>query len=254
MPMPDLTADAWLWLTLAAFLVGFAKTAIGGVAALAVVIFASVLPARESTGALLPLLLCGDLVAVTYYRRHADWGTLLRLVPGVVPGLVLGAAFIAVVDNDVMVRGIGLVLLVMTGLHLWQRRGRGTGPLEAVAAIRPHVAVTLLVGLAAGFATMTANAAGAVMTVYLIMAGLRKLELLGTGAWFFLAVNLAKVPFSAGLSLISTDSLVTDVLLVPAMLAGAAVGVAVIHRVSQRGFELAALALTAVASMILLLR
>lgn len=253
MSLPDLTADAWLWLAGAAFLVGFAKTAIGGVAALAVVIFASVLPARESTGALLPLLLCGDLVAVTYYRRHADWGTLLRLVPGVLPGLVLGAVFIRAVDNGVMVRSIGVILLVMTGLHLWQRRARRTGPLELVAAGHPHTLVTLLVGVAAGCATMTANAAGAVMTIYLIMAGLRKLELLGTGAWFFLAVNLAKVPFSAGLSLISTDSLVTDALLVPVMLAGAAVGAGVIHRVSQRGFELAALALTALSSVLLLL-
>ncbi|MDP3892591.1 hypothetical protein [Nocardioides sp.] len=61
---------------------------------------------------------------------------------------------------------------------------------------------------------MTANAAGAVMTIYLIEAGLSKLELLGPGAWFFLAVNLAKVPFSAGLDLISPESLVMDVLLV----------------------------------------
>jgi uncharacterized membrane protein YfcA len=248
----ELATGAWLLLALAAFLVGFAKTAIGGVAALAVVIFASVLPARESTGALLPLLLCGDLVAVTYYRRHADLATLLRLLPGVLPGLALRAVFIAVVDNRVMVRSIGLVLLVMTGLHLWQRRARRTGPLQ-VAASHPHVLVTLLVGLAAGFATMTANAAGAVMTIYLIVAGLRKLELLATGAWFFLAVNLAKVPFSAGLDLISPESLVMDALLVPAMLAGAAVGVAVIRRVSQQGFELAALGLTAVASLLLLL-
>ncbi|MDP3892592.1 TSUP family transporter [Nocardioides sp.] len=104
----ELATGAWLLLALAAFLVGFAKTAIGGIAALAVVIFAAVLPARESTGVLLPLLLCGDLVAVSYYRRHADWATLLCLLPGVLPGLVLGAAFIAVVDNRVMVRSIGL--------------------------------------------------------------------------------------------------------------------------------------------------
>ena len=75
MPVGELTLTVWLWLAVAGVLVGVAKTAINGVGSIAVVIFAAVLPARESTGAILPLLLCGDLIAVTWYRRHADWGT-----------------------------------------------------------------------------------------------------------------------------------------------------------------------------------
>ena len=68
--------------------------------------------------------------------------------------------------------------------------------------------LTLGTGAAAGFATMTANAAGPVTTVYLIRAGLPMLQMIGTGAWFYLVVNLAKVPFSAGLGLITPTSLV----------------------------------------------
>lgn len=86
----ELTITTWLWLALAGVLVGVAKTAIAGVGSVAVVIFAAVLPARESTGAILPLLVCGDLVAVVHYRRHADWVILWRLLPGVLPGLLLG--------------------------------------------------------------------------------------------------------------------------------------------------------------------
>ena len=93
-----------------------AKTAINGVASIAVVIFAAVLPARESTGAILPLLLCGDVIAVAWYRRHADWGTLWRLLPGVLPGLLLGAWFLSVVDDAVMRRTIAVILLVMCAL------------------------------------------------------------------------------------------------------------------------------------------
>ncbi len=249
---PDaLGVAGWAWLLLAAFLVGFAKTAIGGVGSLAVVIFAAVLPARESTGALLPLLLCGDLLAVSHYRRHTDWPTLLRLVPGVLPGLVLGTAFIAVVGDAVMLRTIGLILVVMSCLQLVQRWRRAAPELET--RDHPHPALTLAVGVMAGFATMTANAAGAVMTIYLILAGLQKRQLLGTGAWFFLAVNLAKVPFSAGLSLISAESLWMDAALVPAMLVGGLVGIAVVNRIDQRQFELAALGFSAAAASLLLL-
>ena len=84
--------------------------------------------------------------------------------------------------------------------------------------------MTVGTGATAGFATMTANAAGPVTTIYLIRAGLPMLRMIGTGAWFYLVVNLAKVPFSAGLGLITPASLVRDALLVPALLVGAGPG------------------------------
>ena len=108
-------------------------------------------------------------------------------------------------------------------------------------------------GVAAGFATMTANAAGPVTTLYLIMAGLPMLKMLGTGAWFYLFVNLAKVPFSVSLGLIALPSLVLDALLVPAMLAGALIGILLVRRLRQREFELAALVFSAGAALLLLI-
>jgi uncharacterized membrane protein YfcA len=104
----------------------------------------------------------------------------------------------------------------------------------------------------AGFTTMTANAGGPVMTLYLLMAGLLMLEMLGTGAWFFFAVNLLKVPFSAGLDLISPESLVTDALLAAPLLVGAAVGAVLVRRIDQAGFERTTLGLTVVAALLLL--
>lgn len=247
--MPDLTLAAWALLALAAVLVGFAKTAIGGVASVAVVVFATVLPARESTGALLVLLLTGDLLAVSLYRRHASWGMLLRLLPGVVPGLVLGTVFLALVDDAVVRVSIGVILLGMTVLQLVRRR---SGPRAAAEGGHPPWWLTLLIGVLAGFSTMTANAAGPVMTLYLILAGLPMLQMLGTGAWFFLTVNLLKVPFSTGLGLISVESMLMDLALVPAMLVGGAIGAAVIRRIDQRQFEAAALMLGAVTATLLL--
>ncbi len=245
--LPELSATAWVALALAAVLVGFAKTALGGAASLAVVVFAAVLPARESTGALLPLLLVGDLLAVALYRRHGSWSQLLRLLPGVLPGLALGAWFVATVDDDVMRVAIGAILIVMTGTQLAQRvRSRGS-----LTSARTHAVRSVGVGVLAGFATMTANAGGPVMTWYLVLAGLPMLSMLGTGAWFFLVVNLAKVPFSAGLGLISGPSLLLDAVLVPAMLLGGLVGVLTVRRIQQRTFELAALALGLLSAVLL---
>ena len=252
MPAGELTPTVWLWLLAAGVLVGVAKTAINGVGSIAVVIFAAVLPARESTGAILPLLLCGDVIAVAWYRRHADWRTLWRLLPGVLPGLVLGAWFLSVADDVVMRRTIALILLVMCAVQLWQLVHRARlGGVDAPE--RPRASATLGAGVAAGFATMTANAAGPVTTVYLIRAGLPMLRMIGTGAWFYLAVNLAKVPFSAGLGLITVTSLVRDALLVPAVLVGAGLGILLVGRLRQRPFEVTALAFSAATALLLLL-
>jgi uncharacterized protein len=245
----DLGPGTWALLLVAAGLVGFAKTAISGVASLSVVIFAFVLPARESTGALLPLLICGDVLAVGYYRRHARWGTLWRLFPGVVPGLLLGAWFVAVVDEAWMRRTIGLILLALCAMQLWTRAADRT---TATGSRGAHPLLATPIGAVAGFTTMTANAAGPVMTLYLILAGLPMLELIGTGAWFFAVVNLVKLPFSLGLGLVSPGSLVVDALLVPALLVGGLAGILAIRRMDQRTFETAALALSGASAALLL--
>ncbi|MCW2849808.1 MAG: sulfite exporter TauE/SafE family protein [Marmoricola sp.] len=251
MPGGELTLTAWLWLALAGVLVGVAKTAVNGVGSIAIVIFAAVLPARESTGAILPLLLCGDVLAVAYYRRHADWGTILRLLPGVLPGLVVGAWFLSVVDDVVMRRAIAVILLVMCAAQLWQLLHRAEPGAPGTPEPR-HGPATVATGVLAGFTTMTANAAGPVTTVYLIRAGLPMLRMIGTGAWFYLVVNLAKVPFSASLGLITPASLLRDALLVPALLVGAVLGILLVGRLRQRQFEVVAVLFSAAASVLLL--
>ncbi|QHC26710.1 TSUP family transporter [Streptomyces sp. GS7] len=300
-------------LVLAALVVGVSKTAVSGVGALSVALFAAVVPARESTGALLPLLLVGDVLAVRAYRRHTDWSALLRLLPSVAVGILLGVGFVAWTDDAVMRRTIGALLLTIVLHHLWQRclrragpasdGGRvpqaraadrepgagepgagaggdagaaaGAGPAPAartvrtartlraaltvravrqrrVRAPRPRQVRAPLFGLIAGFATMVANAGGPAMSLYLLSAGFGVLGFLGTGAWFFLIVNLVKLPFSVGLGLVTPGALALDGLLAPAVVAGALLGRALVRRVDQAVFERLVLVFTALAGLGLL--
>ena len=244
---------AWSAMVAAAVLVGVAKTGIGGVGPVAAALFAVALPARESTGALLPLLVCGDVVAVALYRRHAHVPTVLRLLVGVAPGILLGFWFLAVADDTVIRRTIGLAILALVGVQLLSRRHPPvTGGAEPAHGAS-ELAVTGAAGVAAGFATMTANAAGPVTSIYLLRAGLGVREIVGTGAWFYLVVNLVKLPFSAGLSLITPSRLLLDLVLVPAMLLGAVVGVRIIRRIDRSRFELVILVLSVGAAVLLLL-
>ncbi|MCI2237412.1 sulfite exporter TauE/SafE family protein [Paenibacillus sp. TRM 82003] len=240
-------------LLVAALVVGFAKTAVGGAATVAVAIFATVLPAKESTGAILPLLIVGDLFALAAYRRHADWSLLLRLLPSVVVGVLLGAWFIDVVGDTLMRRSIGAVILLLVGLHLLRRHRlrRSGGDLVPASPGRRHL-VAATFGSLAGFCTMVANAGGAPMSIYLFTMGLGVMSFLGTGAWFFFILNVFKLPFSAGLGLITAESLRLDLLLVPAVVAGALLGRWVVGRLNRDRFENVVLGASALSALNLL--
>jgi len=240
--------NAWQWAALLAgsALVGLSKTGIAGLGIFTVAIFANVLPARESTGVLLPLLICGDLVAVPLYHRHAVWSHLWKLCPWVAAGVVLGFLAMGQLQGDRQFqRLIGAILLGMVAVHVWRQRS------SARDADRiPHQAwFAALMGALAGFTTMVANAAGPVMILYLLSMRLPKMEFLGTGAWFFLTVNLFKVPFSRRLDLITASSLMLDLKLAPLVIAGAILGRWLIGRVNQRLFEILALAFTTLAAL-----
>ena len=238
----------WQWglVVLGALLIGVSKTGIAGLGVLAVAIYANILPARQSTGIILPMLICADVVAVAAYRRHAVWGHLWPLFPWVVVGVVTGYFTMGHINDAQVRRGIGAILLVMVALHFWRRQRAGNEPI-------PHTLwFSALTGVLAGFTTMLANAAGPVMILYMLAVGLPKMEFLGTGAWYFLIINLFKVPFSCQLGLITPGTLQFNAVLLPAVITGALLGRLVVKRINQAWFETLALALTLVAGVRLL--
>jgi len=246
--VPVLDAGQWAWACLGALLVGVSKTGVAGLGVLSVAIFASILPARESVGVALVVLLAGDVMAVAVYRRDASWPHLARLFPATAVGIVVGAWTLGRLPEPMLRVLIGAILALLVVAHWW--RGRRTTASDTVA-LPPWVAVTT--GLLAGFTTMIANAAGPLMILYLLAMRLPKLQFLGTTAWFFLVVNAFKVPFSYNLGLISSASLLLSLRLIPVTVLGALGGRWLIHRINQHVFETLALVLTLIAAVRLLL-
>ncbi|MEV6991628.1 sulfite exporter TauE/SafE family protein [Streptomyces sp. NPDC093228] len=250
--------DISLWgfaaLAFAALLVGFSKTAVSGANTVSLAIFAAVLPARASTGVLLPVLIVGDVLAVLTYRRHAHWPTLWRLFPAVAAGVVLGTLFLVWADDAVVRTSIGAILLLMAAVTVWRRRRADQDVEPDSVTTRAGRAKARSYGVLGGFTTMVANAGGPVMSMYLLSAGFRKLGFLGTSALFFLIVNVSKVPFSAGLALIDGRSLLLDAALALFVVPGAFLGKWAVNRINQRLFEQLVIAATVVGGVQLLLR
>ena len=249
--MPTFTPLEWLLLAVAALAVGAAKSGMPAFGPIPAALFASVLPAKASTGAVLGLLLVGDLIAVRMYHAHADWTILRRLIPTVVAGVLLGVVVLGFADDAAVRRIIGatLILLVVLRVALMLRQRREGAESRPVAP-----ALAYVFGPLGGFTTMIANAAGPVMTIYFVASRLPVQAILGTAAWFFLLVNAFKVPFSVGLGLMTPQSLLLNLLLVPALLVGAVGGRAVARRISPTWFERIVLILTFASGVYLLAR
>ncbi len=110
-----------------------------------------------------------------------------------------------------------------------------------------------LFGLAGGFTSMVSNAAGALLVVYLLAMRLPRDEFIGTSAWYFLIVNVVKVPFSVGLGLITAQSLLLDAALAGGVVAGAVAGMFAARKIPEKAFTLSVQVLAFAAAVRMLL-
>jgi hypothetical protein len=239
--MPHLAPWQWLLGIFSAFMIGVAKTGAPGVGTMiAPLMVLTVGDARLAAAWTLPVLSTADVFAVLYWRRHAEARQLFSLIPWVLVGIAGGALALSL--NELIIRRIiGVIIVGMLLVYLW-RRFRPTGQVEGNPAFY---------GVCAGFATTLANASGPVMNLYLLTKKLPKEKFVATGAWFFFAVNLLKAPVYAWYHLYSRASLLFDLLMVPAVLAGALAGRWLIRHTPQSVFEGLVIALTAVSCLFL---
>jgi len=234
--MVDLEIWQYVMIAFGAFLVGLGKGGLPGIGNLTVVLMAIALPARASVGVLLPILISADIIAVMVYRRHALWSYIFKLAAPMFVGLVLGyLVFSRVNDGQVRIL-IGVILLTMTGVHFlrkWMRRHS-----EGEDKLPQHPVFIGLTGIIGGFATMVANAAGPVAALYFIASGLPKYAYIGTVAWFFLIVNIVKIPFMMDLGIIDLESVKLSASFMIYAVLGAATAPFIVKRINQKVFEI----------------
>ena len=271
-----------------ALLIGMAKTGIQGVVMMSVPLMSVAFGAKESTGVILPMLCMADVIAVVYYKRDVDLKCVLRLLPSAVAGLFVAVA----VDSFIPARQfkhlmafcifIGLATMVLPEIRkFWRKRkarfgGRGRGNGEAAGggsvaavsreAVRESESVgkearpafmdkwwySVFFGVMGGFTTMIGNAAGGVMSVYLLSMRFDKLAFVGTNAWFFLIINYSKLPLQIfAWDNISAKTLLIDLTALPFIFFGAFVGIWLVKRIPERWYRLLIMAMTFVSTLVM---
>jgi len=212
-----------------AFLIGISKTGIPGVGILAIPLTAMVLPAKASTGLILPMLIMGDIFAVSYYRKKAVWKYVLRLLPFAAMGVIIGYFLMGKINDKQLSKFIGFIILIILFLNWYWNKKEIKIPEKFYFAV--------LMGLMAGITTMMANAAGPILIIYLLAMKLPKTEFVGTAAWYFFILNWFKVPFSIKLGLINFYSLKLNSLLIPGISIGAILGIIFLKKIPQKLFN-----------------
>ena len=232
---PDMTAFQLAILAVSALLVGVNKSGIPGLGMLPVILLAVAFDEAPgfATGVMLLMICAGDIFAVSYYRKNADWKIVLRLLPYTMLGLALGFVTLRFLNRPEHLRMmIGWIILLLAAVHLVRVA------FFKHAAVPSHWAFSAVVGLTAGFTTQVANAAGPVMALYLLSMKLPKDRYVGTCAWFFMIMNWTKLPVFCFEGRVTAGVLHAVLPLLPLILLGAVLGVLFVKRAPQRFFEI----------------
>ncbi len=235
----------WIIGAIAAMLVGIAKTGVPGMGMVVVPVIAMIFPTKTSVGALLPMLLAGDVAAVLFFRRHANWPVLWRLMPWTFAGIGLAAVALKFISDTLLKPLLGVVVLALLFLELAKTRFPWLNT--------PHQkGFTAVAGTLTGLATTVGNIAGPIANIFLVGKGFAKREFMGTVAWYFLIINASKVPIFLHYRMITAETLRFNLLLLPALAAGGVIGRLVLHWISDRVFQFLVIVLSAAAAVKLL--
>ena len=242
----DLLPWQWaIWICMGLF-IGLTKTGFSGATLLIIPAVAMVFGAKQSTGINLPILILGDILAVIYYRRNAEWKHILRLLPWTVTGFAVAI----LVEKLIPVQSFKFLMggCILTGLivMVWNDFSRKEKQPPS------SMWFSAFFGIAAGFATLIGNVSAGIMAVFLLSMRLPKISYVGTTAWYFLIANFLKLPIQVFLwKNITMETFFFSMTNIPAVVAGTVLGIFLIKKVSEKVFRRIIMVLVLFSTMLL---
>lgn len=235
--------------------IGMGKTGLNGINSVMIPLLAITFGAKESTGIVLPMLCFADILAVVWYRRSAEWKHIFRLMPWALAGLVL-ALF---VESFIPARGykflIGFCIFLGLGVMFWNDRDKlfsGNKKPSTETKIPSGWWFPAIFGLLGGFSTMIGNAAGPIMSVFLLSMRLPKENFVGTAAWYYMIVNYIKIPLQIFFwHNITPRGLLFNVTIIPFIVIGAILGIILVKKVSEKLYRTLVYIMTIISASLL---
>jgi uncharacterized protein len=234
----SLPPSFWMLATLATVLIGIAKSGFPGTATnLGVPLIAMVASPPFAAAVLLPILLAMDAIGLLVFRGRFDARNLRLLLPGALLGVAAGWVLFDWVDPRWIRVLIGLEAIAFAVDRLLEARREKAG-LPTPAAPPPTAARGVWWGGLSGFTSFVSHAGGPPVMHFLLPQRLDKMQLIGTTAIYFAAVNFVKLLPYAQLGLLDMRNAAVSLLLLPAVPLGYLVGYRLMRAVDLRQFNL----------------
>lgn len=244
----ELSTFEWAALIVAMVVLGIGKAGIKGFSVIIVITLALIFGDKSSTGVLIPLLVFADILAVSYYKRHVKWEYVFKLLPWMIVGVLVGV-YVGNDISEVLFKKIMAAIILVTVLIMLVFEKR------KITSVPKNKVFSSSMGFLAGFTTMIGNLAGPIANIYFLAIRFPKNEFIGTGAWLFFIVNVFKVPFHLFVwKTADLKTLALNTVLLPGIVVGFFIGVALVKRISNDNYRKFVLAVTALGGIIMLFR
>ena len=235
-------------MAIAFFVLGIAKAGIKGFGTIIVVILAFVFDEKASTGILLPMLVAGDIMAVTFYNRHAKWDYIWKLVPWMAGGVLLGVWIGNAVSEAIFERLMAIIIISSVVVMFFTEMRKSN-------VVPQNKWFARIAGFTAGFTTMVGNLAGPIANIYFLAMRFPKNEFIGTAAWVFFIINIFKLPFHVFVwNTIDGQSFLLNLVMLPILIIGFLIGAQIVKRISNLSYRRFILVVTALGGLVLLFR
>ena len=242
----DISGVDLILLSLCGLLIGMAKAGISGTGLMVVPMMASIFGGRESVGIVLPLLIFADIFAVNYYHRHANWKHVVKLMPWALLGVILGAIFGKYIDDSQFKQTIAILVIVGIILMIWMDIRKND------TRVPSHWLFAASLGIAGGFTSMVANAAGPIFTLYLLSMHFKKNSFIGTGAWFYFLLNFFKLPLQIFYwKQVTLHTFTLDLFVLPLIIAGVFLGIYLVKFIPEKAYRIFIIVSTLVSAIFL---
>lgn len=217
----------------AVLLTGISKGGFGsGAGNLAVPAMAQVVPATLAASIVLPILSAMDIVGIWAWRGRWDLPQVLRLLPGGMAGILLGALSFRFLSERAVTALVGAIAL---GFALWSilQAWRAGGEQRRA---EPSLVKGAFWSAVSGFTSTLAHAGGPPLAVYMLPLRMDRATLSATTILFFGATNGMKFAAYIANGQLSAASLATTLMLLPLAPIGIRLGIWLQRRVSERLF------------------
>jgi hypothetical protein len=219
-------------------LMGFAFSAVAGA------ILLHVMPPTEAVPLMMACSIVTQSVSLFALRRSIQWRASVGLIMGGAVGLVPAIYLLHHVDTQVFRIGFGAFLMSYAA---WMLLRPANGSLRVAAGRVRDVVVGFGGGLVGGLTAMP----GAVPTIWCDLRSMPKDQQRGLVQPYIMAMQLFALALMLSRNTLSSEALLNVTLTLPALAAGAVLGVMMFRRVSDRSFRGVVLGVLAVSGLLL---